>query len=92
VLSSTARAAHPNNPRRALARTLSSTEREVVDLKTAFSYHRHIVHVVEDKVGEAALNRMTKVLSEVKVSSAFSGIDTPIVAGVFADAVWQSTF
>jgi hypothetical protein len=80
-ISPLARAAHPTNPRRALARTLSSNEREVNDLKTAFSYHTHIVHVLEDKAGETKIGEIAHKLGNLSMSTAFSGIDTPMIGG-----------
>jgi hypothetical protein len=81
ALSALARAAHPRNPRRALARTFSGTEREVINLRVAFQFHNHIVHVLEDKAGDAAIARATSQMSNLTMTTAFSGIDTPAVGG-----------
>lgn len=55
-------------------------------LQKAFTYHKHIVHVIEDKGGEATINKMATNLSKLTMSSAFSGIDTPQIGGLLANA------
>jgi hypothetical protein len=60
---------------------LSSSECEVNSLQTAFSYHHHIVHVIEDKAGEAKVGEMAYAMGKLTMSTAFSGIDTPAIGG-----------